>query len=60
MYRTQCINDNNVFCTQFDQNEHFSSFDFEFSSAGVKISAGLNSLGRPQFELDSAHEKFGV
>ena len=54
---------NNVFCMQFDQNEHFSSF--EFSSAGIKIgvwinSAGLNSLGRPQFELGSAHEKFGV
>ena len=26
---------NNVFCMQFDQNEHFSSF--EFSSAGIKI-----------------------
>ena len=54
---------NNVFCMQFDQNEHFSSF--EFSSAGIKIgvwinSAGLNSLGRPQFELGSAHEKFRV
>ena len=41
---------NNVFCKQFDQNEHF--FSFEFSSAGIKIgvwinSGGLNSLGRP-------------
>ena len=50
MYRTQCINYNSVFCKQFDQNEHFSSF--EFSSAGIKIgfsinSVGLNSLGRP-------------
>ena len=40
----------NVFCKQFDQNEHFSPF--EFSSAGIKIgvwinSGSLNSLGRP-------------
>ena len=39
-----------VLCKQFDENEHFSSF--EFSSAGIKIgvwvnSGGLNSLGRP-------------
>ena len=38
---------------------------FELSSAAIKIdvwisSAGLNNLGRPQFELSSAHEKFGV
>ena len=36
IYRTyKYINYNNVFCKQFDQNEHFSSF--EFSSAGIKI-----------------------
>ena len=34
----------NVFCKQFDQNEHFSPF--EFSSAGIN-SGGLNSFGRP-------------
>ena len=34
MYRTQCINYNNVFCKQLDQNEHFSPF--EVTSAGIK------------------------
>ena len=29
------LNYNNVFCKQFDQNEHFSPF--EFSLAGIKI-----------------------
>ena len=37
----------------------------EFSSAGIEIgvwinSAGLINLGRPKFELDSAHVKYGV
>ena len=40
-------------------------FLFEFCSAGIKIgvwinSAVLNYLGRPKFELGSAHEKVGV
>ena len=53
----------NVFCKQFEQNGHFSPF--EISSAAIKIgvwinSAGLNDLGRPQFELGSANEKFGI
>ena len=44
------LNYYNVFCKQFDRNEHFSPF--EFSAAGIKIgvrinSAGLNNLGRP-------------
>ena len=60
MYRTQCINYYNVFCKQFDRNEHFSPF--ELSSAAIKIgvwinSAGLNDLCQPSFELASSHEK---
>ena len=44
------INYSEVFCKQFDKNEHFSPF--EFSSAGIKIgvqinSGGPNSLGLP-------------
>ena len=35
MYQTKCISYYNVFCKQFDRNEHF--FPFEFSSAGIKI-----------------------
>ena len=35
MYKTKSINSYNVFCKQFDRNEHFSSS--EFSSAGIKI-----------------------
>ena len=47
MYRTNYYN---VFCKQFDRNEHFSPF--ELSSAAIKIgvwinSADLNNLGRP-------------
>ena len=54
------MNYNNVFCKQFDQNEHISPS--EFSSAGIKIgvwinSGGLNSLGRPKFELGSLSRK---
>ena len=50
MYRIKCINYYNVFCKQFDRNEHFSPF--ELTSAAIKIgvwinSAGLNNLGRP-------------
>ena len=50
MYRTQCINYNNVFCKPFDRNEHFSPIDL--SSPAIKVgvwinSAGLNNLGRP-------------
>ena len=38
---------------------------FELNSAAIKIdvwitSADLNNLGRPLFELGSAHEKIGV
>ena len=37
----------NVFCKQFDRNEHFSPL--ELSSAAIKINtAGLNNLGRSQ------------
>lgn len=48
---------------QFDLSKHFSPT--EFSSAGIKNgvwikSAGLNSLGRPKFEVGSAQKKFGV
>ena len=35
MHRTSCVNYYIVFCKQFDQNEHFSPF--EFTSAGIKI-----------------------
>ena len=50
MYRTYCINCDNVFCKQFDRKDHFSPS--EFSWAGVKIgvwinSAGLNHSGQP-------------
>ena len=53
----------NVFSKQFDRDEHFSLF--ELSSVPIKIgvwinSVGLNNLGRPWFELGTAHEKFGV
>ena len=27
MYRTECINYDNVFCKQFDRNEQFSPFE---------------------------------
>ena len=38
---------------------------FEFGSAAIKIGvwislAGLKNLGRPKFELGSAHETIGV
>ena len=35
MYRTLCTNYYNVFCKQFERNEHFSPF--ELSSAAIKI-----------------------
>jgi len=37
------MNYNKVFSKQFDQNEHFSPF--EFSSAGIKIGVWINSGG---------------
>ena len=50
MHRTKRMNYYNVFCKQFDRDEHFSPFGL--SSVAIKIgvwinSAGLNNLGRP-------------
>ena len=42
MYRAKCKNYNNVFCKQFDQNEHFSPF--EFSLAGIEISIWIHPI----------------
>ena len=64
IYQTKCIDYYNVFCKQFDWNEHF--LHFELSAAAIKIcvwinSAGLNNLGQSYlFKLGSAHEKIGV
>ena len=59
MYRTLCINYYNLFCKQFDQNEHF--LRVELTSAAIMIGVWINSAClNNHFRLVSIVIRFGL